>query len=86
MIRIGHRKVGGATLCREPWSATWRLTICFGPIDVPDAFIPWRYWRNWSFTLPQAIYRQHYDISVKWTGREVTLVGLQWFGHVWMWG
>jgi hypothetical protein len=86
---IGHRKIGFLRIGRNPFTYRNRREISFGLCRREGAHewqIPWRWHGSWAPNLPRLIYRVHRDISVSWTGREVTLAGIKWWGRVWFWG
>jgi hypothetical protein len=86
-MRIGYRKIGVIYFGRPDYRRdAFEVGVNCWPVEVPDGEIPWRYSQAWVFRLPRLIYRVHHDISVKWTGRDVTVAGIICFGHVWMWG
>lgn len=91
---IGHKALGFVYAGRNFMSGRgFEISGGFYPRDnVRMGEIRWR--GNFRWLAPEVIliFRRHYDMSVSWTGRDLTVVGLQLVTHgrngrsrVWQW-
>jgi hypothetical protein len=86
-MRLSIPRIGAINLYRDDYSrGRWTLQLSWGARDrKPEIFETLWIYNRW-FDLPRVgfIYCDHNDISVYWTGRWTTVVGLMWNSRMWM--